>query len=307
MRCRYCSTVSHTASGFCPNCGMPYDDESFVEDSSEMTNLVDPTEMNSWINPQNPMSDERSRKVPKIQNPQKPVAAFSRLRQLPPVITAAPKKKSHKRTWILLSVLIIVFIAGSGFGYSFSNNRQAEDASGSSRAADVVSIDPEKKEVIDEIETGMLSRTQAVQQLISEGYTNADANSLVDSLNMNWKELALARAKSYLRWCAENELTDYTETSLLRKLVTLNGFTRSEAQWAVAQINESYWFEETGIPGWMDSEENYYGDAEGNAEGAPEEYYLDPSVPNWDDSETEPNIDPYEATEYQEPDNTIGA
>lgn len=76
MRCRYCSTVSHTASGFCPNCGMPYDDESFVEDSSEMTNLVDPTEMNSWINPQNPMSDERSRKVPKIQNPQKPVAAF---------------------------------------------------------------------------------------------------------------------------------------------------------------------------------------------------------------------------------------
>lgn len=287
MRCRYCSTVSHTASGFCPNCGMPYDDESFVEDSSEMTNLVDPTEMNSWMNPQKPMSEEQSRRVPKIQNPQAPAAASSRPGQLPPVIPSTPKKKSHKRTWILLSVLIIVFIAGSGLGYYFSNNKQTAEDPVSFRLTDTEIVYPEKREAADTIEGNLLSRAAAVRRLYSkDGYTTEDAVRLVDSLDMDWNQIALTRAKEFLRWCAGNENYKYSEKSIQHQLVAMEGFTIGEAQWAVAQINKSSWFDQIGIPGWKESDENDYEDSEWDTEIAPDEYYLYPFEQGWEEYPT---------------------
>ncbi|UNT95583.1 hypothetical protein [Allobaculum mucilyticum] len=254
MHCRYCSRDSQTTSAYCPYCGMPYEEKSLIEDNTEKTKLADLDDDNDRTIVQNPESEEQNSVVQKIQYPG---ADYLREKQSTSTIQITSQTESARRKWILLSVLIIVFIAGSGFGYFFWN-RPAGDASGSFRMTGIEIVDPEKIEVIDMIEENLLSRTQAIERLRSEGYSDADAVSLVDSLNMNWKELALARGKNYLKWCAEHELTDYTETSLLRKLVTMNGFTRSEAQWAVAEINGSHWFERVGIPGWKEADETWH-------------------------------------------------
>ncbi|UNT95584.1 hypothetical protein [Allobaculum mucilyticum] len=119
MHCRYCSRDSQTASAYCPYGGIPYDEESLIEDNSEKTSLVDLDDDNDRTIVQNPESEEQNIVTQEIQYPG---ADYLRERQSTSTIQIASRTKSTRRKWILTGILIFLLAAVGIFGW----NRQCK-------------------------------------------------------------------------------------------------------------------------------------------------------------------------------------
>ena len=70
------------------------------------------------------------------------------------------------------------------------------------------------------------SRTGLIQQLKYEGFSKADAEYAVDSINVDWKQQAVKTAKDYL------EYSSFSRSGLVEQLV-YDGFTREQAEYGV--------------------------------------------------------------------------
>ena len=72
------------------------------------------------------------------------------------------------------------------------------------------------------------SRTGLIDQLLYEGYTDAEAEYGVDAVGADWNEQAAKSAESYL------EYSSFSRSGLIDQLL-YEGFTDAEAEYGVAQ------------------------------------------------------------------------
>lgn len=80
------------------------------------------------------------------------------------------------------------------------------------------------------------SKTGLVDQLLFEGFSEAEAEYAVEAVTVDWQEQAAKSAESYLRNMA------FSRSGLVNQLV-FEGFTDAEAEFGVAQSNAD-WFEQ---------------------------------------------------------------
>jgi hypothetical protein len=73
------------------------------------------------------------------------------------------------------------------------------------------------------------SRSGLIDQLVFEGFDEAEATVAVDSLNVNWNLQAAQKAKDYL------EYSSFSKSGLQDQL-EFEGFTPSQASYGVASI-----------------------------------------------------------------------
>jgi len=71
------------------------------------------------------------------------------------------------------------------------------------------------------------SRTGLIQQLVYEGFTQADATYGADAVNADWNEQAAKKAAEYLDYSA------FSHSGLIEQLV-YEGFTQAEAEYGVS-------------------------------------------------------------------------
>ena len=74
--------------------------------------------------------------------------------------------------------------------------------------------------------TMAFSRTGLIEQLVFEGYSDADATYAVDAVGADWNEQAVAAAKSYL------DTMPFSHSGLVDQLV-FGGFTPEQAEYGV--------------------------------------------------------------------------
>lgn len=72
------------------------------------------------------------------------------------------------------------------------------------------------------LNTGAFSRSGLINQLTFEGYSEADATSAVDSIDVDWNEQAARSAESYLR------MSGFSRSSLIDQLM-FEGYTKAQA------------------------------------------------------------------------------
>lgn len=155
-----------------------------------------------------------------------------------------PKKKSPKKPntgkiaigfIIGVVVIIILFI---GYSY-FSGSEGAGDAPVSDDPGVVVSDNPSSndKEAIqlsanDHILHNPFSKVGLFEQLVSEGYYHELVTEVVDGMDVDWTEQAVAAGDRYIQYSAPE-----AKESGLRDQLAYEGFTESEIDDAVQSLD----------------------------------------------------------------------
>ena len=119
-----------------------------------------------------------------------------------------------KHTLIIIVFLVLVT---SGF---FSNMASASELGAAETAAAFLESMP-------------FSRAALIEQLVFAGYTPEESEHAVDSLNVDWNEMAVKSARSYL------EASDYSEKGLINLLESSSeGYTHEQAVHGVSVAAE---------------------------------------------------------------------
>jgi hypothetical protein len=86
------------------------------------------------------------------------------------------------------------------------------------------------------------SRNNLIRQLESEEFTNEQVTQVIDSMNIDWSQQAIKKAKSYLE-SREPSIVNWSKNELTEQL-EYEGFTSEEARLAVDNISDYDWKEE---------------------------------------------------------------
>nr|WP_280633972.1 Ltp family lipoprotein [Helcococcus ovis] len=79
------------------------------------------------------------------------------------------------------------------------------------------------------LEYTSFSKQGLIDQLIFEKYTESEAKSAVENLNISWKEQAVKKAKEYLKY------TSFSKQGLIDQLI-FDGFSLTEAEYGVNKV-----------------------------------------------------------------------
>jgi SOS response regulatory protein OraA/RecX len=90
-----------------------------------------------------------------------------------------------------------------------------------------VSQENARRSASDYLDYSAFSRSGLIEQLVYEGFTQADATYAVDALNVNWNEQAAKSAAEYLAYSA------FSRSGLIEQLV-YEGFTQEQAEYGVS-------------------------------------------------------------------------
>jgi len=132
----------------------------------------------------------------------------------------------------LIKIVLLTFSAFIALGViaSMGSTSTASNTSFTTVVEDTLSWDTQAAKSAQSYLNHMsFSRTGLIEQLVYEGFTEAESAVAVDSLNVNWNEQAALSAKSYLKHMAfsKSELQDQLE---------YEGYTSSQASYGVASI-----------------------------------------------------------------------
>jgi len=173
--------------------------------------------------------------------------------------TVAVKKPVYKQTWfIVIAVLIGLGVIGNLLGGSPSSTTEPPSATESGSqpdekeatpepveaepeaepaAAPAAPVEPEltmgQKQAIGKAESYLdfaaFSRQGLIEQLVYEGFTEADATFAVDKIAPDWNEQAAKKAQSYI------DMTSFSRQGLIDQLV-FEGFSAAEAEYGVQAV-----------------------------------------------------------------------
>lgn len=102
--------------------------------------------------------------------------------------------------------------------------------------------DAEQRDVLEKVYWFMTSKSKTIERLSkSRGYSADSAARILDSLQIDWKKIALVRTEEYLIWDEADEQPAPTKEAMFEFLCKDLGFSEYEARWAVEQISESRW------------------------------------------------------------------
>jgi len=100
-------------------------------------------------------------------------------------------------------------------------------AAGKSLAGETTSQANARQKAADYLDMTAFSRKGLIDQLVYEGFTQADATYGVDALNANWNDQAAKKAADYL------QMTSFSHQGLIDQLV-YEGFTQAQAEYGVS-------------------------------------------------------------------------
>lgn len=172
---------------------------------------------------------------------------------------AAVKKPLYKRPWfVVLAVLIGIGVIAILFGGSPSEtpksspsaSESTSEPAGAEAEPAVAEPEPEpepepapepaqpeltmgQKQAVgkgeDYLSFAAFSRKGLIDQLIFEGFSEADATFAVDYIAPDWKEQAAKKAQDYI------DMTSFSRQGLIDQLV-FEGFSQAEAEYGVTAV-----------------------------------------------------------------------
>lgn len=235
MHCRYCNRDAQSASGYCPYCGMPYEDESLISDQSEKTSLLGMEDYNDRTIVQNSVPGNQNTAGQKIQYPG---ANNLHQRLNSSSMHAASRYKSSRKKWILTGVLAVLIAVVGIAGWNWYSKENYL----SIRSSIAMVTDHDQRIVLEYINEINPSRSEAVEALNENaGIKYGEASGLLDSLQIDWKKVARNRTDYYLNWCEENNETIPRKQQMYHLLTEVSKFSDDDASWAVDHISESRW------------------------------------------------------------------
>lgn len=174
-------------------------------------------------------------------------------------VPAAAKKPFYKRTWFIV-VAVLIGLAGVGSMIDGSPSEAPEQAPSANestqRPADTEAApavaapepEPEPEPVEEPAEPDMtmgqkqavgtaesyldfaaFSRKGLIEQLVYEGFSEADATFAVDYIAPDWNEQAAKMAQSYI------DMSSFSRQRLIDQLV-YEGFTEAQAEYGVKAV-----------------------------------------------------------------------
>jgi hypothetical protein len=160
--------------------------------------------------------------------------------------TPPPQTKRHG--WLIalaavaaLFILLVIIIAAAGSGEEATSGSTGGQA-GAVPAAEPVqqpaqpaqpALPMGQQQAVDSaqgyIDMGGFSRTKLVEQLVYEGFSNADAEFAVNYVNPDWNAQAAQSAQSYI------DMGGFSRQALIEQLV-FEGFTQAQAAYGASAV-----------------------------------------------------------------------